>query len=76
MQAAVIEANARGFEHSANVLKSLIHDMNLMAQQRLTLLENGHFEIVKNIEPLYRDFEREVQNDNHAFQVEKLPAMI
>jgi hypothetical protein len=75
MQAAVIEANARGFEHSANVLKSLMHDMNLMAQQRLTLLENGHFEIAKNIESLYHEFEREIQKDNYDFQLEKLPAM-
>lgn len=75
MQAAVIEAEARGFEHSANVLKSLTHDMNLMAQQRLTLLENGHFEIVKNIESFYHEFERELQKDNHNFQLEKLPAM-
>lgn len=75
MQAAVIEANVRGFEYSANVLKSLMNDMNIIAQQRLQLLENGHFEIVKQIECLYLDLEREIKKDNEAFQLEKLPQM-
>jgi hypothetical protein len=75
MQAAVIEANVRGFEYSANVLKSLMTDMNIIAQQRLQLLENGHFEIVKQIECLYLDLEREITKDNDAFQMEKLPQM-
>jgi hypothetical protein len=75
MQAAVIEANVRGFEYSANILKSLMTDMNILAQQRLQLLENGHFEIVKQIECLYLDLEREIKKDNEAFQLEKLPQM-
>lgn len=75
MQAAVIEANVRGFEYSANILKSLMADMNIIAQQRLILLENGHSEIVENIERLYISFEREIKKDNDAFQLEKLPQM-
>jgi hypothetical protein len=75
MQAAVIEANVRGFEYSANVLKSMMTDMNIIAQQRLQLLENGHFEIVKQIECLYLDLEREIKKDNLEFQIEKLPQM-
>jgi hypothetical protein len=50
-------------------------DMNIIAQQRLQLLENGHFEIVKQIECLYLDLEREITKDNDAFQMEKLPQM-
>jgi hypothetical protein len=75
MQAAVIEANVRGFEYSANILKSLMTDMNILAQQRLQLLENGHFEIVKQIECLYLDLEREITKDNDTFLFEKLPKM-
>jgi len=75
MQGMIIEAHAKGLEHSVNVLKSLMNDMNLMAQQQLTLLENGHFEIVKNIETLYLSFEQEVQKDNRNFQLQQLPAM-
>lgn len=75
MQAAVIEANVRGFEYSANVLKSMMTDMNIIAQQRLQLLENGHFEIVKQIECLYLDLEREITKDNDTFLFEKLPKM-
>ena len=75
MQGAIIEAESQSFEHSAKVLKNLMHDMNLIAQQRLELLENGQFEIVRKIETLYLEFEREVQKDNDSFQLEKLPKM-
>ena len=75
MQAAVIEANARGFEYSAKVLKTLTSDMNIIAQQRLELLENGHSAIVERIETMYISFEREIKKDNDSFQLEKLPQM-
>jgi len=75
MQGAIIEAESQSFEHSAKVLKNLMHDMNLIAQQRLELLENSQFEIVRKIETLYLEFEREVQKDNDSFQLEKLPKM-
>jgi hypothetical protein len=75
MQGAIIEAETRSFEHSAKVLKSLMSDINILAQQRLTLLENGNLEIVKNIETLYSGFEKEVQKDNMNFQLKQLPQM-
>jgi hypothetical protein len=75
MQGAIIEAEAKSFEHSAQVLKDLMQNMNIIAQQRLELLENGQFEVVKKIETLYLEFEKEIQKDNDNFQLEKLPKM-
>ncbi len=75
MQGAIIEAEANSFEHSAEVLKSFMHDMNIIAQQRMELLENGHFEVVNKIERLYLDFEKEIQQDGVSY-LEKLPKML
>jgi DNA-binding ferritin-like protein len=76
MQGAIIEAEAKSFEHSAEVLKNMMRDINIIAQQRMELLEDGHLEVVKKIENLYSDFEREIQKDNESFQLEKLPQML
>ena len=76
MQVAIIEAEALGLEHKAKVLKSLVSEMNIMAQQRLKLLEEGHFEVVKNLEVFYSEFKREIQNDNHTFHLEILPPVL
>jgi len=76
MQGAIIEAEAKSSQHSAEVLKNLMKDVNIIAQQRLELLENGQFEVVKKIETLYLEFEKEIQKDNYGFQLEKLPKML
>jgi hypothetical protein len=76
MQAAIIEAEARGFEYKAKVLKSLVQDMNIMAQQRLKLLEEGHFEVVKQIEGLYLGFQQEIDSDKHIFISERMPQLL
>jgi len=76
MQGMIIQAHAKGLEHSVAVLKSLMTDMNLMAQQQLTLLENGQMEVVRQIETLYHSFEQEIQKDNDTFQLQQLPAML
>jgi hypothetical protein len=76
MQGAIIEAEAKSFQHSAEVLKELMKSINIIAQQRLELIENGQLEIVKKIENLYSDFEKEVKKDNFNFQMNQLPQMM
>jgi len=75
MQMSILEANIRGFEYSANILKSINNDINIMAQERLELLENGHIEVVNRIETLYLSFEKEIKKDNDNFQLNKLTQM-
>jgi len=76
LQYAIIEAQNNSADHIANTLKSLMESVNAIAQQRLTLLENGHLEIVKKIETLYLEFENEIKKDQNTFNFEQLPQML
>jgi len=76
MQLYIMEAHQRGFEHSTQVLKDMMRSLNLIAQERLLLIENGHFEVVEKIEHLYLGLESEIRDDNDAFNMDKLPKML
>jgi hypothetical protein len=76
MQNAIIEAEEKSFEHSAHILKEMMKSINTISQQRLELIENGQLEIVKKIENMYSDFEKEINNDNMNFQLNQLPQML
>jgi len=76
MQLYIMEAHQKGFEHSTKVLKDMMKSLNLIAQERLMLIENGHFEVVEKIENLYLGLEKEIRDDNDGFNMEKLPQML
>jgi len=76
MQLLIMEAHQKGFEHSAEVLKKMMQSLNQIAQERLLLIENGHFEVVEKIENLYLGLEKEIREDNDAFNMDKLPQML
>jgi len=76
MQLYIIEAHQKGFEHSTQVLKDMMRALNEIAQERLLLIENGHFEVVEKIEKLYLGLEKEIRNDNDGFNMEQLPKML
>jgi hypothetical protein len=76
MQMMIIEAHQKGFEQSTNTLKEMMIALNKIAQERLMLIENGHFEIVEKIERLYLDFEKEIMKDNDNFNMSQLPKML
>ena len=76
MQLAIIQANAKGFEQTTNILKDMMYALNQIAQERLVLIEGSHFEIVEKIEKLYLSLEQEIQSDNDNFNVKKLPQML
>ena len=76
MQLLIMEAHQKGFEHSTKVLKSMMQSLNQIAQERLILIENGHFEIVEKIEKLYLGLEKEIRTDNDSFNIEQLPKML
>jgi hypothetical protein len=58
MQLYIMEAHQKGFEHSTKVLKEMMRSLNQIAQERLLLIENGHFEVVEKIENLYLGLEK------------------
>lgn len=76
LQLAIIEAETKNNQYSAEILKDLMRDMNIVTQQRLELLENGHFEIVKKIEIFYKDFEKEVREDSLKFTKTEIPELL
>ena len=76
MQLYIMEAHQKGFEHSTNVLKDMMRSLNEIAQERLVLIENGHFEVVEKIEKLYLGLEKEIREDNDNFNMEQLPKML
>jgi len=76
MQRVLMQAQQKGFEHSTQILKDMILSLNGLAQDRLLLIEQGHFEVVEKIEKLYRGLEQEVQGDQSTFNLEELPKMM
>ena len=76
MQLYIMEAHQKGFEHSVKILKEMMRSLNQIAQERLTLIENGHFEVVEKIEKLYLGLEKEIREDNDGFNMEQLPKML
>jgi len=76
MQLYIMEAHQKGFEHSTQVLKDMMRSLNQIAQERLVLIENGHFEVVEKIEKLYLGLEKEIREDNDGFNMEQLPKML
>ena len=76
IQIVIMEAHQKGFEHSTEVLKEMMLSLNNIAQERLMLIENGHFEVVEKIEKLYMGLEKEIREDNTSFNMDKLPKML
>lgn len=76
MQLLIMEAHQKGFEHSTKILKEMMQSLNQIAQERLILIENGHFEVVEKIEHLYMNLEQEIRKDNDSFNMEQLPKML
>lgn len=76
MQFAIIEAQQKGFERATEILKEMMISLNNIAQERLVLIENGHFEVVEKIEKLYMELEKEIRNDSTSFNLNELPKML
>ena len=76
MQSLIIQAQVKGFEYSSNILKDMLSNLNKIAQERMILIENGHFEVVERIEKLYMSLEKEIRTDNTNFNLNDLPQMM
>lgn len=76
LQLMIMEAHQKGFEHSTHILKEMMKSLNLIAQERLILIENGHYEVVEKIENLYLELEKEIREDNNNFNMNQLPQML
>ena len=76
MQLMIMESHQKGFEHSTEILKEMMLSLNNIAQERLLLIESGHFEVVEKIENLYMGLEKEIREDSTSFNLDELPKML
>jgi len=76
MQVMIMETHQKGFEHSTKLLKEMMLSLNQIAQERLLLIENGHFEVVEKVEKLYMGLESEIREDSTSFNLDELPKML
>ena len=70
------EARLKAQGDMAKTLKELMYEVNIIAQQRLELLENGHFDIVERIEKMYYTLEKEINEDSIKFNKFVLPDLL
>ena len=63
LEAVMIEARCKGFQAMQGSMMQMLKEVNLLAEERLVLLENGSQEQVQKVEAMYADMEKEVKND-------------
>jgi len=76
MQAAIIQARAKGFEYVSKIILEISRDLNTIAEQRYELIETGHIEIVRKIENMYSELRDNIKKDHSKFNLEELPQML
>ncbi|MBK7300095.1 MAG: hypothetical protein IPI79_06730 [Moraxellaceae bacterium] len=73
MESAMIEARARGFYAMQQALMGMLKEVNVVAEERLVLIENASIAQIKQVENLYADLESDIKNDH--FMAEKVPQL-
>lgn len=74
LEAAMIEARCRGFHHMQQAMMGMLKEVNVLAEERLVLLEEGSLQQIQQVEDLYADLKTDVQHDD--FLVVKVPQML
>jgi hypothetical protein len=74
MEAAVIEAKARGFHAVQQSLITMTKELNILAEERMVLIENGNLDILQRVESMYGDLENSINTND--FMHNKLPALL
>ena len=74
MEAAIIEAKARGFHAMQQSLVSMTKELNALAQERMQLIENGSFDILQKVERLYGELETSIEQND--FMSSRLPSLL
>lgn len=74
MEAAMIEARCRGFQAMQIAMLGMLKEVNILAEERLVLLESGNREQVQKVEAIYAGLAKDIENDNFMF--EKVPQLL
>lgn len=74
LEAVMIEARCKGFQAMQGSMMQMLKEVNLLAEERLVLLENGSQEQVQKVEAMYADLSKDMENDDFMFS--KVPQML
>lgn len=74
MEAAILEARCRGFHAMQHAMMGMLKEVNLLAEERLVLLEKGSLQHIQQVESLYQDLQRDIQQDD--FLLTKVPQLL
>lgn len=74
LEVAMIEARCRGFQAMQGAMMNMLKEVNVLAEERLVLLENGSREQIQKVEAMYADIAKDIEQDNFMF--EKVPQLL
>lgn len=74
MEASLLEAKSKGFVVMQQAMMGMLKEVNMLAEQRLALLEKGSLDNIKQVEAMYHDLAHDIQNDD--FLQQKLPELL
>lgn len=74
MEATLLEAKCKGFVLMQKSMMDMLKEVNILAEQRLALLEKGSQENILQVEKIYGELAKDIQNDD--FMVQKIPELL
>lgn len=74
MEAAIIEARCRGFHEMQHAMMGMLKEVNILAEERLVLLESASQQHIRQVENMYLDLSKDIQNDD--FLQTKVPQLL
>ncbi len=75
MEAALLEARLRGEQAIQQAILDMMREANILAEQRLTLIETAGMDVIKQIEGYYELLGTEIDKDRFSLATERLPQL-
>jgi len=76
MEAAVIEARARGEQAIQQSMLEMMREANILAEQRLKLIETAGLDVIKQIDGYYDQLISEIDKDDFTSTQQKIPKLL
>ena len=74
LEAVMIEARCKGFQAMQVSMLNMLKEVNILAEERFALLENGSHAQIQKVEEMYASLSQDIKNDKFMF--EKVPQML
>jgi hypothetical protein len=76
MELALMEAKVRGFSMVQSSLIEMIREANLLAEQRIALLGQAQFDVIKKANDYYNQLSCQIEKDGDQFMCDRLPKIM